>query len=215
MPIYFNEHGQQVRKDGTLVVKRPPRTGPRTTAVRKGAVSHFRVDQLLGAEGPLRDEYERLLRDPNTMLKDCAAFFAGRGMPVTQSAIHRHRQAFLADFRQVRHAAQSAAAFCEIVRKQGGEAGGAAFVEAAQGHFEMKLMQTMSELDDPGKLTPEQWERYGKTLKGSAATRRDLEQMREEYRRRVAEAAKAAEEGMKKGATTKDVVARMREIMGV
>ena len=41
------------------------------------------------------------------------------------------------------------------------------------------------------------------------------EQMREEHRQRLAGAAKAAEEVAKTGATGKDVVERMRKILGV
>ena len=178
-----------------------------------GKVSHLKVDKILGGAGPLREEYERLVEDPNTYLRHLAAWFKERGHTVNLTAIRIHRNRHIERFKRVRDAAQSAAAFCEITRKSGGGAG--SFVEAAQGHFEMKLMEQMSELARAGKMEPAQWETYCKTLKGTVATRQEVEQMREEYRQRAAEAARAAEEAAKQGCSPGDVVDRVREILGL
>jgi hypothetical protein len=218
MPFLRNEHGQIIRKDGSLMEPAPRRSGPRRTEVTGGGdgkprrVSHLRVDKLIGGAGPVRDEYERLVEDPNTLLKDLAAWFKSRGHPINLAAIRRHRNRHLEQFRHVREAAREAAAFCETINKRGP---GGSFVEAAQGHFEMKLMQHMSRLRRRALSEPRDWESYAKTLRGAAAGRRDVEQTREAYRRRVAEAARACEQAVKTGATGKEVVARMREILGV
>jgi hypothetical protein len=214
MPFLRNELGQMIRKDGTVVERagkgRSPGVGKRTTQLPDGQISHLRVDKILGGSGPLRDEYERRLENPNTYIKHLQAWLAERGHHVNISAINTHRKRHIETFKKVRASAQEAAVLCDIVRKQGGS-----FVEAAQGHFEMKLMQTMSRMADDKELPAEQAQVWCKTLAGAVAARRSLEELRAEYERRAAEAAKAGEAEVKKGATGKDVVARMREILGV
>ena len=216
MPFLRNEFGQVIRKDGSVVEGagrgRGPGVGKRTTVLADGKVSHLKVDKILGGAGPLREEYERLLEDPNTYLRHLAAWLKERGHTVNLAAIRIHRNRHIERFKHVRESAQSAAAFCEITRKQGA---GGSFVEAAQGHFEMKLMEQMSDLARSGKLEPAQWEAYCKTLKGAVANRREVEQMRAEHDRRAAEAARAAEEAAKQGGSPGDVVDRVREILGL
>ena len=55
----------------------------------------MRVDLILGPAGPLRDEYEKLLENPRTLLKNLAAWFAARGHKVCLTSIRRHRNRHL------------------------------------------------------------------------------------------------------------------------
>ena len=67
MPFLRDSQGRLIRKDGSLVegAQKGRKAGPRKTPIRKsGRISHLRVDALLGGEGAMRDEYERLLADP-------------------------------------------------------------------------------------------------------------------------------------------------------
>jgi hypothetical protein len=167
----------------------------------------MKIDMILGASGPLRDEYERLMENPATLLRHLQAWLAERGHHVNLTSIRRHRIKHLERFQKVRQASHMAQAFCEVVRKQGA----GSLVEASQGRFEMLLMQDLFQMKDNPTLAPGEWQGWAKTLQQAAETRRDVERMREEYQRRAKDAVKEAE----KGATGKDVVVRMREILGV
>ena len=214
MPFYRDEQNRLIRKDGSLVegAQQGRAKGPRRTELGGGRVSHLKVDKILGGAGPLRDEYEALLENPNTLLKDLQAWFAARGLYVNKTAINVHRHRFLAVYERVREASRLAAGLNEVVRRSGNPA---VFSEAAQAHFEMKLMQKFAELKDEPDVSPDVWQSYVKTLGGMVQSRRHIEGLRDAYERKAAEAARAGEDAAKKGATGKDVVARMREILGV
>jgi hypothetical protein len=212
MPILRNEFGQMIRKDGTVVERagkgRSPGVGKRTTQLPDGRVSHLKIDKILGGEGPLRDEYERMLEDPNVFLRHLADWFKQRGHHVNLTAIRIHRRRHVEQFKHVRASAQSAAVMCDIFRRQGKSG---SCLEAAQGHFEMKLMQTMARMaGDSKEVPPEQWQQWCKALVGAADARRRVEELRAEYERRAREAVDAV-----KQVDPGDVVDRVREILGV
>jgi hypothetical protein len=221
MPFLRNEQGQIIRKDGSVVesAAKGRGKGPRKTVIEGGGadggepgrVSHMRVDTILGPAGPLRDEYEKLLENPCTLLKDLAAWFAAKGHKICLTSIRRHRNHYLADYRQVRLAAKTSAAFSDIVHRDG--RGGGAFIESAQAEFEMKFMQGIQKLGQA--VEPEQWLILCKALSGTVESRRVVNAMRLEFEERAKRAAKECEEAARQGASGKDVVARMQEIMGV
>lgn len=122
--------------------------------------------------------------------------------------MHRHRH--LEQFHKVREASRMAQAFCEVVRKEGA----GAIVEASQGRFEMLLMQDLFRMKENPALPPDEWQRWSRAVGGAVATRRSVEEMRQEFDRKAAAAAKAVEtldptEGNLR------VVNRVREILGV
>jgi hypothetical protein len=217
MGFLFDDQGRMIRKDGSLVpnVQKGRSKGPRRVDIEKpgepGRVSHMRVDMILGGSGPLRDEYERMLENPCTLLKDLAAWFATRGHRVCLTSIRRHRNRHLAAYQQLRLAAKTSAAFSDIVHRDG--RGGGAFIESAQAEFEMKLMQGIQKLGETVK--PEQWLVLCKALSGTVESRRVVNAMRIEFEERAKKAVKECKEAAERGAGIKDVVARMQEIMGV
>ena len=144
-------------------------------------------------------------------MRELQAFLAERGHRVGLWAIKRHRQKFRAEFRSVREAAQMAEAFCRVT----GEHGRGAFLDAAQGNFEMRVMQNLLQMKQDETLGPEQWQAWGKALDHMAKNRRHVEELRVEFERRVKQAATECEKVAGSGATGRDVVARMREILGV
>jgi hypothetical protein len=213
MPFLRDEHGRLVRRDGTVVERAVVRRGPRAVELSTGGrVSHLRVDQILGGSGEMRDAYEALLDTPSTYLKDLQAFFLARGHRVTLSAINRHRKRYHAEFSSVREAAKMAAAFCAATRRDGP----GALAEAAQGRFEMLLMQDLFKLKENPALAPEEWQRWSRAVSGAVATRRKVEEMREEFERKAAEAAKVMEElNEDPQERNRQVVYRVREILGM
>jgi hypothetical protein len=172
----------------------------------------MRVDMILGGAGALRDEYEKLLENPRTLLKDLQAFFASRGHRVCLTSIRRHRNRHLADYRQLRLAARTSAAFSDIVHRDG--RGGGAFVEAAQAEFEMKFMQGIKQLGDDPRIPAEQWLVLCKTLSGTVESRRAVNAMRVEFEERARKAAAEAERAAKKGASGLEIAERVRQILG-
>ena len=221
MAFLRDEHGRLVCKDGTLVERPAGRRGPRRTeiAVKSsgaadgagGRVSHLRVDQVLGGPGALRDEYERLLDDPNTRLKDLQAWLAERGHHVNHTAINRHRHRHLAEFRKVRQASRMAQAFCAVVRKEGP----GAMTEAAQGRFEMLLMQNLFEMKDDAALAPGEWERWAKAVDAAAANRRTVEKMRRDLSRRAGKSADGGMGGLTEDEKTLITINRVNAMVGL
>jgi hypothetical protein len=210
MAFLRDEHGRLIRKDGSLVERAVVRRGPRAAELGGGRVSHLRVDAILGGSGELRDAYEKLLDDPSTLLKDLAAFLRERGHHVNLSAVRRHRRRYHAEFRSLREAAKMAQAFCAVTRREGA----GAVVEAAQGRFEMLLMQDLFKMRDNPQLAPDEWQRWARAVTNAVATRRSVEEMRAEFERKAAEAAEAFD-ALDPTESTRRVVERVKEILGV
>ena len=219
MAFLHDDQGRLIRKDGSLVegAQAGRHKGPRRTVIGGGGaegqstrVSHMRVDMILGPAGPLRDEYERMLENPCTLLKDLAAFFASRGHKVCLTSVRRHRNRYLAAYQQLRLAAKTSAAFSDIVHRDG--RGGGAFIESAQAEFEMKFMQGIKQLGD--KVEPEQWLILCKALSGTVESRRAVNAMRVEFEERAKRATEEAQRAAKNGATGAEIAERVRQILG-
>lgn len=215
MPFLRDSQNRLLRKDGSVVenAQRGRAKGPlrRKAAKPGGRASHLRVDAILGGAGPVREEYEKLAEDPNTYLKGLQAFLRERcGQHATISAVKRHRDRYRDEFRSLREASRMASAFCEITR----QSGPGAIAEAAAGRFEMLLMQDLFKLKENPQLAPEEWQRWSRAVTGAVATRRSVEALRAEVERKAAEEREGEEE---KGppASNREVVERVREILGV
>jgi hypothetical protein len=219
MAFLRDKQGRLIRKDGSLVegAQAGRHKGPRRTVIagdsdgQPSRVSHMRVDMILGGSGPLRDEYERLLENPCTLLKDLAAWFATRGHRVCLTSIRRHRNRHLRTHNELRAAARASAAFSDLVYRDG--RGGGAFIESAQAEFEMKFMQDLKRLGE--NVPPEQWLVLCKALSGTVESRRVVNAMRVEFEERAKRATEEAQRAAKKGATGAEVARRMREIFGI
>jgi hypothetical protein len=200
--------GRFLRPDGSPApLPDPAAKKPRR---RPPMFKHFKVDHVLADEDE-RTEYERLVADPKSTARQLQAWLRARGHRVCRSAVLRHRQASALDLRAVKECSQMAAAFCELTRRHGPNV----VAEANHARFEMLLMQSLFKMKGAPTMPPEEWQRMSKLTSAAVATRRSVEEMREEYDRRAKQAADEAAAAAAKGATGKDVVARMREIMGV
>ena len=203
-----DSRGRFLRPDGSPA----PLPDPAATKSRRRPpmFKHFKVDHVLASDDE-RAEYERLVADPKSTAKQLQAWLRARGHRVCRSAVLRHRQSAAIDLRAVKECSQMAAAFCELSRRHGA----GAIAEANHARFEMLLMQSLFKMKGAPELPPEEWQRMSKLTSAAVATRRSVEEMREEYQRRARQAADEAAAAAAKGVTGKDVVARMREILGV
>lgn len=206
MGFLFDDQRRMIRKDGSLVPRAVVRRGPGLPRA-----SHLKVDRILGGQGPLRSEYEKLMDTPGVYLKDLQKFLAEKGHHVCLSAIKIHRAKYRDEFKELRMAARMAEAFCRTAA----EHGFGTLLEASQGRLEMKVMQEVFDLQKSDKLGPDVLQKWGKALGGMVSSRRGVADAQAEYDARARAAVKAVEDATKSGATGKDVVLRMREILGV
>ena len=199
--------GRFVRGDGTPA----PAPAPDAPKRRRGAqqFKHFKVDAVLTDEQ--RADYERLLARPTTTVADLRAFLRACGHRVCRSAVSRHRRSWNADLKRLREVARMAASFCELSRTHGA----GAVAEASHARFEMMLMESLFQLPGARQIPPAEWQQMSRTLQGVIATRRTVEAMRAEYDAKAKAAAAAAERAAGQGASGPEVVARMKEILGV
>lgn len=170
---------------------------------------HFRVDEVLTDEQ--RKEYERLLARPTTTVKDLLAKLREWGHPVCRSAVSRHRRSWSADVKRLREVSRMASTFCELAR----ERGPGVIAEATHAKFETDLMASLFNMPGAEDRPLAYWQQMSRTLGGVVATRRSVEEMRTEYDQKIKAAATEAGKAADSGASGKDVVARMREILGV
>jgi hypothetical protein len=205
MAFYRDEKGRLIRKDGSLA-KTPDRTG----VDRRGSMGHSSVDRALGGDGPMRDQYERLAADPNTTVRGLMKWFAERKLTVSRGAIDRHRRRYFRNFLKVREAGELANAFCAVLRANGA----AGFLEASQGRIEASMMQDLFALQEKPGFQAEQWHAWAKTLGELASSRRCIDEVAAESRRRAAETVKAADAAAKRGASGAEIAERVRQILG-
>jgi hypothetical protein len=178
---------------------------------RKGPTrfKHFKIDELLAAEH--REEYEKLLDDPTSTLPKLQRWLRERGVNVSHTAVSNHRTHRFLDLKGLREAAQMASTFCAVSRKHGA----GAIAEANHAKFEMMLMQNLFNMQGAPEMPREQWQSMAKLVGSALANRRTVEELREGYEQRAKQAAEETARAMKGGVSGKDVVARMKEILGV
>ena len=144
-----------------------------------------------------------------------------------RGAVHRHRKHIMARTDEVRRSAEFARDFAELARGLPGVATGengpattgpgrlaGAFAEAAQTAFEQFFMQNVMEMKKAGVgYDPRQWADLSRAVCGVVSARRQVEAMRIDFETRAREAVAAVEKAVMQD--DKDVVQRMKEILGV
>lgn len=204
-----------MRQDGLgrfMSEQGPPAPPPDKTVKqtrRPSPFKHFKVDEVLSDAD--RPEYERLLSHPKTTVKQLQAFLLCKGHHVCRSAVQRHRQNHHGEFKRLREVARIAESFCELARDHGP----GVIAEASHARFEMMLMENLFKMPGASEMPVDEWQQMAKTLSSAVATRRSVEEMRAGYERRAREAAELVEKANQNDVSGKDVVARMKEILGV
>ena len=176
---------------------------------RKRVVEHYKVDELLQPED--REEYERMLHDPRSTNKALQRWLAERGYTVGVWAISNHRRHFLRDVQGVREAAKMANAFAGLVRVNGA----GVMAEASQARYEQLFMQNLFTSGQATHFTPKDWVEMGRAMSGIVNARRQVEEMRDEFKRRADEALRALreEEEGDEDEPREDLVTRVERIL--
>jgi hypothetical protein len=199
--------GRFVSKDGTPAPLPEPgrkiKRGPTT-------IKHYRVDRVL-VNKQQQAEYEKLLANPNTTALQLQDFLRAHGHGVCRSAVQHHRNNWNSELKRLREVARMASSFCELSRSNGS----GSVAEASHAMFEMELMQSLFNLPGAKEMPAGQWQTMSKTLQGVVATRRSVEEMRNEFEAKAREAAQAVEKAAGDGTSTADVVERVKSILGV
>lgn len=176
---------------------------------RPTVFKHYRVDAVLDPAD--REAYERLVADPNSTVKSLQDWLGARGHRVCRTAVRRHRHSLTDDLRRFRDVTRMAESFCALTRREGA----GAIAEAAHAKFEMMLVESLFKLPGAEQFPADEWQTMAKTVSSAVATRRSVEEMRAEFERRAKAAADEVAKGTEKQASGREVVERVREILGM
>jgi hypothetical protein len=168
-----------------------------------------RVDDEMRDEH--RDAYAALLRR-GTSVPKLRAWLGERGYDFGRAAVANHKAKWTRGFNFVREGSEIGAHFAKFAR-----AAGLSMSEATLGGMQQMLMQffTRQQADDAAPLVPKEIQVLGSAVSDFVDTQRKFEQACREHEESKRKAAEAGEAAAKKGASGKDVVLRMREILGV
>lgn len=171
--------------------------------------SFLRIDRVLSAED--RAAYEALLADPRTTLVAAREWLAARGYSFAGDTVCTHRRRFLDTLSTVRHTARLASTMAELARKHGD-------VTMSNGmltRFEQVMLEQLTLAREGGHIPAKDLADMSKSVAAAVGSREQFEAMRrelEDARRKALDGADAAAKG---GATGREVVERVREILGM
>jgi hypothetical protein len=160
----------------------------------------LRIDRLIPEE--LRAEYEKLISDPRTRTEDIVAWLVARQLSASRSAIERHRNRFLTKMERLRRDARHA----EMVVNVAKESGITGLAEAALVKLEQFLLEFYTQARLDGGIEPEQLTQLTKAMVDVMGTRKIADALRREFE---------AEQPAKRAPQGREVVERMREILGI
>ena len=169
-----------------------------------------KVDKVLKPED--RDAFDALLADARKSTQDAVDWLKARGYPpIHYDTVMRHRARELEKLDDVRDSARFAEAAVALVRRHGT----AVMSEAMLTKLEQVLMEQLVQLKRDEPANARDLSQLAKSVMSAVAGRGTMESIRREHEEAMRKAAAACEAAAKQGASGKDVVARMREIMGV
>lgn len=169
----------------------------------------LRIDQVLSPDD-LAD-YEHLLADPRTSLADSKAWLSSRGYTFAGDTVRTHRNRFHDRLDVVRHTAKLASSITELARQHGE-------VTMSNGmltRFEQVLLEQLMLGREGGQIPARDLVDMSKSVAAAVGSREQFEAMRREFEETKFKATEAAEHAAKGGATGRQVVERVREILGM
>ena len=169
-----------------------------------------KIEALLTPEH--RTEYEALIADPRTTLDAATEWLRGRGYPVGRKSTGTHRSRFLVTLKRVRDSARLAG---EMIRLGHGNAGTTAMSGGMLVRCEQVLMEQLVRLREQDAIDTKQLAELCKMVNGAVVARETLEATERENERAKRRAVEEGERLSKAGASGKDVVERMKAILGV
>jgi hypothetical protein len=168
------------------------------------------IDKMLKPDD--RQPFEDLVGDPRVRTQDAIDWLCRRGYRrVHPQTVEKHRARVLDRLDAVARSARFARAMVQFVRAQGT----AVVSDGMLTKLEQLLLEQLSRLESENKLQPHDLVDLTKSVTGAVTGRDTFEAMRRELEEAMRKAAVAGETAARQGATAKDVVARMRQIMGV
>lgn len=172
---------------------------------------HFKVDEVLAAED--RIPYETLLLDPRQTVDSLTAWLHARGYStVSRAAVHRHRRHFEQDVQEIRKSAKIAGQFAAIARAQGGAG---SLADASQFRLEQMFLERLFGMKGDDRLSGKEWTEFGKAMSSLLDNRKRYETLRLEWEEKAKRVAAELEKPDGKRRAEPEVVARVREILGV
>jgi hypothetical protein len=174
-------------------------------------LAELKVDKLLTPGHS--EEYESFLADRRHTLDDAEAWLKERGYTVSRRATDEHRRRFRLAVNSMRDSARLATAMTGEAAK--GPEGRLTFTDGMMIRSEQVLMEQLVNINEKQEVEPERLKNLSGCVASAVAARERYETVRAQFEARNREALRAGQQLAKAGATGKDVVARMQEIMGV
>jgi hypothetical protein len=174
-------------------------------------LQELKIDKTLSPEHAA--EYERFLSDRRHTLDDAEAWLEARGYVISRSATDTHRRRFRQMQRNMRASARLATAMTSKAAE--GPAGRLIFADGMMLRSEQVLMEQLVGINELEQVSPDQLKNLSTCVASTVASRERYEAVRARFEASNRKALRAAQRLAKSGASGKDVVARMQEIMGV
>ncbi len=186
----------------------------RKYAVREGlrpARKHdfLRIDKTLSPED--RAAYEAMLTEPTTTIVVARKWLADRGYSFAGDTVGTHRRRFLDSLVTLRQTARLASAITDLARKHGD-------VTMSNGmltRFEQVMLEQLVRTQEGGHIPAKDLVDMSKSVSAAVGSREQFEAMRRELEEAKRKALEVADTAARGGATGKEVVERVREILGV
>jgi hypothetical protein len=174
-------------------------------------VRHFKVDEGLAPDD--RTAYEALLLDPRQTCDSLTAWLHARGYThISRGAVHRHRHHFEKDVLEIRKSAKIAGQFSALARAQGGAG---CLADASQFRLEQLFLERLFGMKGDDRLSGKEWTEFGKAMTALLDNRKRYESLRMEWEEKARRAAAELEKANAGEPAEPDVVARVKEILGV
>lgn len=172
----------------------------------------YRVDELLAELSAAEvEEYQAILRQPASTIDDLMEWFAGKGCSVSRGAVWKHRRNYQDVLDGVRRSAEMARAFADVARTGGVEALG----EASLARFQQLMTEKLLQMDADEELDAKELLQLSAAMNAAANTRQRIEAVKVDFEKRQQEAIAKAEQLAKTGASSGDVVATIKQALGI
>lgn len=156
-------------------------------------------------------EYEDFLDDLRHNQCQAERWLHEKGYQIGATAVRKHRLRHLEAFDRVRNSAKVAKAVVELAADKGG----IVMAEGAATLCEQAVFEQLMRVPEGAQFDPQALAEHLQNVTTAMKSRHTFEQIRAAYDKTQRQAISAGQEAASKGASGKDVVLRMKEILGV
>jgi hypothetical protein len=173
---------------------------------------HHKVAEFLhGQPAEVQAQYEALLRNPASTVEDLFGWLLDQGYDGGRTSVHTHRRSFSETLEGVRRSAELARAFASVARTEGIEG----VSDAALMRMQQVLMEQSFLLDAQGDLDPADLVNMTNAIGNVIKAKRHVEALRQEFEAKQKAALEAAQKAAAGGAAASDVVATIKQALGI